>query len=1055
MDAFGIENHGYSPLISQKYVVKGDFEVYDGMDLLHHAMLNTLPNINKDGGKDEHGKTIRIPDFEARQKADTLITEIRQAFVEWLHAQPDDFKERLTDLYNRKFNCYVRPRYDGSHQQFPGLDLRGLGIEDLYPSQKDAIWMIKQNGGGICDHEVGTGKTLIMCVAAYEMHRLGLARKPMIIGIKANIHEIARTFRTAYPNARLLYPGKEDFTPENRLRIFSDIKNNNWDCIILTHEQFGKIPQSAEVQRQILRQEMDDIDENLASYEKQGGHVDGWILRGLEKRKENLDAKLHELQETIDAQKEDTVDFQQMGIDHLFVDESHNFKNLMFNTRHSRVSGLGNTDGSKKATNLLYAIRTIQQRTGRDLGATFLSGTTIANSLTELYLLFKYLRPKELERQDIPCFDAWAAVFAQKTSEFEFSVTNEVISKERFRYFIKVPELAMFYNEITDYRTAADVGIDRPELDEELCQIPMTDDQQAFLDKLVLFAKTGDPEHIGRTDLSDGEVKALMLLVTMYSNKLSLDMRLISPAYADSPGNKASRSAANIAEYYRRYEDQKGTQMVFCDLSTYKPGIWNVYSEIKRKLVEDHGIPAQEIRFVQEAASDKVRQAMFDAMNEGKIRVLFGSTQKLGTGVNAQQRIVCMHHLDIPWRPMDLEQRNGRGARKGNIVAKEYAGNKVKAYVYAVLRTLDAYKLNLLHNKQQFIDQLKRNRLGARRLDEGAISEDSGMNFAEWMAVVSGNTDLLQKAKLEGRIAALESEQTIFMRTRHEAQSQLQRYTAEIGRRDAMLERLKRDWDYINEVAPPDAKGKRANPLRIDGVESADIVAHGKRLVEIDRTVNTGDDYQKIGTLFDFRILVRTERMQKDGLALTVNKFMVEGLDGIKYTFNNGHLAAEPKTAATNFIRALDTIPSLMATYEKEKKQFTRDIPTFEQQIAAVWPKEEELKRLKAEAESLTRKIQLDIAQKQQEMQAKTADNGNGLKIENAEVVDEVEGRAAFYGIQEPRRTAGRTGARRASARIGLYSQSYSSRAVRDEHEGQRAEVIKKRGCLKFVRQPR
>ena len=948
MDAFGIENHGYSPLISQKYVVKGDFEVYDGMDLLHHAMLNTLPNINKDGGKDEHGKTIRIPDFEARQKADTLITEIRQAFVEWLHAQPDDFKERLTDLYNRKFNCYVRPRYDGSHQQFPGLDLRGLGIDDLYPSQKDAIWMIKQNGGGICDHEVGTGKTLIMCVAAYEMHRLGLARKPMIIGIKANIHEIARTFRTAYPNARLLYPGKEDFTPENRLRIFSDIKNNNWDCIILTHEQFGKIPQSAEVQQQILRQEMDDIDENLASYEKQGGHVDGWILRGLEKRKENLDAKLHELQETIDAQKDDTVDFQQMGIDHLFVDESHNFKNLMFNTRHSRVSGLGNTDGSKKAMNLLYAIRTIQQRTGRDLGATFLSGTTIANSLTELYLLFKYLRPKELERQDIPCFDAWAAVFAQKTSEFEFSVTNEVISKERFRYFIKVPELAMFYNEITDYRTAADVGIDRPELDEELCQIPMTDDQQAFLDKLVLFAKTGDPEHIGRADLSDGEVKALMLLVTMYSNKLSLDMRLISPAYADSPGNKASRSAANIAEYYRRYEDQKGTQMVFCDLSTYKPGIWNVYSEIKRKLVEDHGIPAQEIRFVQEAASDKVRQAMFDAMNEGKIRVLFGSTQKLGTGVNAQKRIVCMHHLDIPWRPMDLEQRNGRGARKGNIVAKEYAGNKVKAYVYAVLRTLDAYKLNLLHNKQQFIDQLKRNRLGARRLDEGAISEDSGMNFAEWMAVVSGNTDLLQKAKLEGRIAALESEQTIFMRTRHEAQSQLQRYTAEIGRRDTMLERLKRDWDYINEVAPPDAKGKRANPLRIDGVESADIVAHGKRLVEIDRTVNTGDDYQKIGTLFDFRILVRTERMQKDGLALTVNKFMVEGLDGIKYTFNNGHLAAEPKTAATNFIRALDTIPSLMATYEKEKKQFTRDIPTFEQQIAAVWPKEEELKRLKA-----------------------------------------------------------------------------------------------------------
>ena len=496
----------------------------------------------------------------------------------------------------------------------------------------------------------GTGKTLIMCVAAYEMHRLGLARKPMIIGIKANIHEIARTFRTAYPNARLLYPGKEDFTPENRLRIFSDIKNNNWDCIILTHEQFGKIPQSAEVQQQILRQEMDDIDENLASYEKQGGHVDGWILRGLEKRKENLDAKLHELQETIDAQKDDTVDFQQMGIDHLFVDESHNFKNLMFNTRHSRVSGLGNTDGSKKAMNLLYAIRTIQQRTGRDLGATFLSGTTIANSLTELYLLFKYLRPKELERQDIPCFESWAAVFAQKTSEFEFSVTNEVISKERFRYFIKVPELAMFYNEITDYRTAEDVGVDRPNKNEILHHIPPTPEQEDFIQKLMQFAKTGDATLLGRLPLSETEEKAKMLIATDYARKMALDMRMIDPNYEDHPDNKASHCAKMIAEYYHKYDAHKGTQFVFSDLGTYQPGEgWNVYSEIKRKLVEDYGIPASEVRFIQECKTDKARKAVIDAMNAGTVRVLFGSTSMLGTGVNAQKRCVAIHHLDTPW----------------------------------------------------------------------------------------------------------------------------------------------------------------------------------------------------------------------------------------------------------------------------------------------------------------------------------------------------------------------------------------------------------------------
>ena len=391
---------------------------------------------------------IKVRDGYAIQMANAKIEEIRQGFVDWLGRTPDTFKQQLSDRYNRLFNCFVRPNFDGTHQTFPDLDLKRLGIADLYKSQKDAVWMLKTNGGGICDHEVGAGKTLIMCTAAYEMKRLGLANKPMIIGLKANVFDIADTFRKAYHNAKVLYPGKNDFNKQNRQRIFNDIKNNDWDCIILTHEQFGMIPQALEIQEAIMQKELDSVEENLEVLRQQGRDISRGMLKGLEKRKQTLEAKLQNIQDSIAERKDDAVDFKMMGIDHLFVDESHQFKNLMFNTRHDRVSGLGNPDGSQRALNMLFAIRTIQERSGKDLGATFLSGTTISNSLTELYLLFKYLRPQALERQGINSFDAWAAVFAKKSTDYEFSITNDIIQKERFRTFIKVPELAAFYAEV-------------------------------------------------------------------------------------------------------------------------------------------------------------------------------------------------------------------------------------------------------------------------------------------------------------------------------------------------------------------------------------------------------------------------------------------------------------------------------------------------------------------------------------------------------------------------------------------------------------------------------
>lgn len=508
----------------------------------------------------------------------------------------------------------------------------------------------------------------------------------------------------------------------------------------------------------------------------------------------------------------------------------------MFNTRHDRVAGLGNPDGSQRALNMLFALRTIQERTGRDLGATFLSGTTISNSLTELYLLFKYLRPKALDRQNIRTFDAWAAVFAKKSVDYEFSVTNQIVQKERFRYFIKVPELAAFYSEITDFRTAEDIGIDRPRKNEILHNIPPTPDQQAFIDQLVHFAKTGDATVLGRAPLTESEEKAKMLIATDYARKMSLDMRMIDPElYGDHVDNKASHCAAQIAQYYRKYDQHKGTQFVFSDLGTWKPGDeWNVYAEIRRKLVEDHGIPASEVRFIQEAAgSEGKRKKMIEEMNTGRIRVLFGSTDMLGTGVNAQRRCVAIHHLDSPWRPSDLEQREGRGIRKGNEVAKLYADNQVDVIIYAVEKSLDAYKFGLLHNKQLFIRQLKQNRLGVRTIDEGGMDEGSGMNFSEYVAVLSGNTDLLEKARLEKKIAGLESERQAFVRGKSSSRSQLEHTLGEIEKLDDKIGRIEKDLEAFRSRAELNEDGSYRNRITLDGVESNDPQFIGKQLNHI------------------------------------------------------------------------------------------------------------------------------------------------------------------------------------------------------------------------------
>jgi N12 class adenine-specific DNA methylase len=985
-DEYTLKAESKNVKIWDQYAVKSQSRTFDGIALMKHAMHNTSPDITKKVKKmiDGELKEVKVRDAESIQFANSKIDEIRNGFVEWLNEQSPEFKDRLADKYNRTFNCFVRPDYDGSHQEFPGLDLKGLGIPDLYKSQKDAVWLDKLNGGAIIDHEVGGGKTLIMCVSAYEKKRLGLVNKPLIMALKANVHEIAQTFCTAYPNAKLLYPGKEDFTPAKRARIFNEMKNNNWDAIVLTHEQFGMIPQSPEIQQRILQAELDSVEENLEVLQAQGKEISRAMEKGLVKRQQNLSAKLENVAYQIENRKDDTVDFKLMGIDHIYVDESHRFKNLTFTTRHDRVAGLGNAEGSQRALNMLFALRTIQDRTGKDLGATFLSGTTISNSLTELYLLFKYLRPNELERQGITTFDAWAAIFAKKSIDYEFSVTNEIVQKERFRYFIKVPELAAFYAEITDYRSAEDIGIDRPVKNEILHNIPPTPDQQEFIQKLVEFAKTGKGEVLGRAPLSEKEEKAKMLIATDYARKMSLDMRLIDPVkYGDHVDNKASHVAKMVSDYYKKFGQHKATQFVFSDLGTYKPGEWNPCSEIKRKLVDDYGIPTHEIRFIQEAKTDKARKTMIKDMNEGKIRVLFGSTEMLGTGVNAQKRCVAIHHLDAPWRPSDLEQRDGRGIRKGNDIAKLYADNKVDVLIYAVEKSLDAYKFGLLHNKQLFIRQLKNNSMGSRTIDEGSMDEKSGMNFSEYVAILSGNTELLEKTRLEKKIAALESERQAFMRGKSSSRYKLEGIMSDVEKNNGFINRISKDMEAFNSrVQYAQGGTTRLNPVQLDGLHDSNPKEVGLKLNEISEKARTYGLHEKIGSLYGFDLMVKSETTNKDGFDVIQNRFFMKGEGDILYNYNHGVMASDPKTAALNFLNALDTMPKLLEKYQADNQKLEKDIPVLKEVVESSWRKEPELKVLKDDLIKLDREIQLSlkpIEESEGQVQENTSlDNGVG-----------------------------------------------------------------------------
>lgn len=691
----------------------------------------------------EDGKETKILNKEETELLNGKIQDLRTAFEDWLSQNPDR-EEALMRLYNDKFNRTVLRKFDGSHLRIPGL----MGME-LRPYQKDAVWMLINNRGGIVDHIVGAGKTLVMQSAIMEMRRMGIAKKPMIIGLKATCAQIAKEFREAYPAARILAPTERDFSKENRKKFMSQIALNDYDCVILSHDQYCMLPHTEEVERGVIDEQMAQLDAAIEFLYGQSdkNQLTKKQIKGLEKRKANLEAKLASL---LDRKIDREFTFEGLGVDYLFVDECQHFKSLPYVSTYDRVAGLGDKKGSQRAIALLNGVRYLQKMHQGDRGTVFLSGTTISNSLSEIYHLLNYLRPSEMEKLGMTTFDAWAGNYAIHTAELEYGVTNELKEKDRFRSLTNIPELSKMYAEIADVRNDMNLKLPKPKMRSHIVTVPQSDLMTEINAEIVNMVRNKDGHYFG---IDSKDTTPWGLLASTLSAKAAINPRLIDDAYEDE-GGKIPAVCEQVKKIYDQFKEQKGTQLIFCDTGVSSKGKkYDAYSDIINRLVNDYGIPRSEIADIHIADTDEKRKALFAKVNEGSVRILIGGTKNMGTGVNVQKRIVAMHHVDVPWTPADREQREGRGVRQGNEIARDFNDDNVDVYFYATEGSLDMYKYQLQETKGKLFAQFKSGTIGERTFDEGDAEGD--FDPAEVVAMLSGNPVIFEKSKQDKKVEKL------------------------------------------------------------------------------------------------------------------------------------------------------------------------------------------------------------------------------------------------------------------------------------------------------------
>ena len=720
-------------------------------------------------------------DEEQTELANQKIADLRERFEIWLPGDPARV-DLLEQIYNDRFNRTVKRHFDGSHLVVPGL----MGKE-LRPHQKDAVWMLINNRGGIVDHIVGAGKTLVMQSAIMEMRRMGIAKKPMIVALKSTVSQIAREFKEAFPSARVLAPNDSDFKKENRKKFIANISLNDYDCVILSHEQYCMLPHTEEAERAVIDEQLWQLD-NMIEYlygTNDTSQMTKKQIKALEKRRNNLTAAL---EKRLDRNVDREFCFENLGVDYLFVDESHQFKSLPYVTSYQKVAGLGDTDGSNKAVALLTGIRHLQRIHQGDKGTVFLSGTTITNSLVEIYNLLNYLRPRKLEELGMTTFDAWASTFAVHSAELEAGVTGSFAMKDRFRSFDNVPELSHLYAEIADVRNDTNLKLPKPAVDGRTVIVPASKSMQEINAEIVKMLESKDGSYFGIHPNNPQKYPWGLRASTLSANA-AVSPRLIFPDMEDD-GGKIHAVCENVKSYYDEMSEHKGVQLIFCELGVPgKDKKYDAYTDIINRLSNDYGIPKEEIAYIQQAPTDEKRKELFQRVRDGKVRIFIGGTTNMGTGVNVQDRITDVHMLTVPWTPSALEQGIGRAARQGNLVARDFMGNKVRVHYYATEGSLDLYKYQLLDAKGKMFTQFKMETVnGGRSFDEGAADEDGNIDPAEVVAILSGNPVIFERAKQEKVVKKLRALRNGFER---DYQRKKAKYT-ELRAREERLMRLVR-----------------------------------------------------------------------------------------------------------------------------------------------------------------------------------------------------------------------------------------------------------------------